>query len=288
MTNRRHFLKTTAAAIAALILPRSLFATKPDKTFWFIHVDSQDSWPITAPVQWSLDHAHQPVLERASEGLRKLTPADGDRIIRLVVRRCRLNLIDLHHGQVVVHHWGQQGRADLRPWFKAHQLARQEIKVVQRDRKKEVITTQTGDDFLYGDRLDADYPVDLFLKKWVSRFVKQLDDWEAAPCTWSGFAWEGVEDGRIPWAAMKSVWRRVAPLICLNCDTPTLLVNFGQPWTGMFNRSAKFVHVCGTCRRSFMDDSIKDVSGWMAANLDSEVWPDAEIVWGRRLNPEPK
>jgi hypothetical protein len=48
------------------------------------------------------------VLERAAEGLRKLTPSDGERIVRLIVRRCRLNLIELHPGQVVVHRWSQQ------------------------------------------------------------------------------------------------------------------------------------------------------------------------------------
>ena len=60
-------------------------------------------------------------------------------------------------------------------------------------------------------------------------------------------------------------------------------MNFGQPWTGMLNRSAKFVHVCGACRRSFRDESVKDVPGWMAANLDEEARPDAEMVWDRRV-----
>ncbi len=71
--------------------------------------------------------------------------------------------------------------------------------------------------------------------------------------------------------------------MCLNCDQPTILTNFGYPWTGLLNRSAKFVHVCGTCRRSFRDDSVKDVPGWMAANLDAEVRPDYEMVWDRRV-----
>ena len=128
MTTRRHFLKTTAA----LFLPRSLFARNPDHSFWFSHVDSQNSWHVADPVLWSLENARQPVLERATEGLAKLTPDDGDRIIRLVVRRCRLNLLELHPGQVVVHHWGQQ-RADLRPFFKKHGLARPEIEVVLRE-----------------------------------------------------------------------------------------------------------------------------------------------------------
>jgi len=39
--SRRDFLKTTAATIAALILPKSLFARNPDKSFWFIHADTR-------------------------------------------------------------------------------------------------------------------------------------------------------------------------------------------------------------------------------------------------------
>lgn len=90
MFHRRHFLKSTAAAIAALILPRSLLARKADKSFHFIHADTGESWPITDPVQWSLQNAHEPILARAAEGLSKLTASDGDRIVRLVTRRCRL------------------------------------------------------------------------------------------------------------------------------------------------------------------------------------------------------
>lgn len=286
MTTRRHFLQT-AAVTASLILPRSVFARTPDRSFWFIHADSCTSWPVPDPVRWSLDHAHEPVLERASEGLLKLTPDDGDRIIRVVVRRCGLNLIELHPDQVVVHRRGQQ-RADFRAFFKTHRLARQEIEVVLRDRKKEIVTTQTGEDFLFGDRLAADFPLDLYLCKWASRFLVEADDGQAAPGTWSGFAWEGVEDNLIPWAALKSAWRRSDVAVCQNCDTPTILVNFGFPWVGMFNRSPKFVHSCGTCRRTFRDDSIQDVGKWMAANLDAEARPDAEMVWDRRVKWEAK
>jgi len=279
--SRRHFLQTAAAAVASFILPRSLFARNPDRTFWFIHADFCTSWPVADPVKWSLDHAHEPILERATEGLRKLTPDDGDRIIRLVVRRCRLNLLELHPDQVVVHHWGQH-RADLRPFFKQHRLARPEVDVVLRDRKKEVATTQTGDDFLFGDRLAADFPLALFQSKWANRFNLQPDDWTPAPGTRSGYAWGSVEDN-IPWIALKVAWRQAAPLICLNCDHPTILTNFGYPWTGLLNRSAKFIHVCGACRRSFRDEAVKDVPGWMAANLEAEARPDAEMVWDRRV-----
>jgi len=279
--SRRQFIQATAAVTASLVLPRSLFARTPDCSFWYIHADSCTSWPVADPVQWSLDHAHEPVLERAADGLTKLTPEDGDRIIRLVVRRCGHNLLELHADQVVAHHWGQH-RADLRAFFKQHRLARPEVEVVLRDRKKENVTTQTGDDFLFGDRLAADFPLELYLSKWSSRFALQPNDWTPAPGTRSGFAWGGVEDN-IPWIALKAAWRQAAPLVCLNCDQPTILTNFGYPWTGMFNRTAKFVHVCGPCQRSFRDDSVSDVPGWMTANLEAEARPDAEMVWGRRV-----
>ena len=102
---------------------------------------------------------HEPVLERATEGLAKLTTYDGDRIIRLVVRRCRLNLLELHTEQVVVHHWGQQGLADLRPFFKTLRLARRRVEVVVRDRRKEVVAVKPGDDFLFGERLGRAFPL---------------------------------------------------------------------------------------------------------------------------------
>jgi hypothetical protein len=282
--SRRQFIQATAAVTASLVLPRSLFAGIADRSFWFVHADSCTSWPVADPVRWSLDHAHEPVLERATEGLRGLAANDGDRIIRLIVRRCRMNLLELHPEQVVVHHWGQH-RADLRPFFKQHRLARPEIEVVLRERKKEVVTTQTGDDFLFGDRLAADFPLALYQSKWQGRLVNQPDDWTPAPGTRSGYAWGGIEDN-IPWIALKAAWRQAAPVICLNCDQPTILTNFGYPWTGLLNRSARFVHVCGACRRAFRDESVKDVPGWMAANLDAEARPDAEMVWGRRVKRE--
>ena len=117
MTNRREFLQTTAAIAGSLILPTSIFAT-PSSNFHFLHVDSYKDWPVADPVLWSLENAHDPILARAAEGLAKLTLNDADRIIRLVVRRCSLNLLEVQRNQVDVQFWGQQGLADLKPFFK--------------------------------------------------------------------------------------------------------------------------------------------------------------------------
>ena len=121
----------------------------------------------------------------------------------------------------------------------------------------------------------------------MRRFEKDADDLEAAPGTSSGFAWDGLPDGFIPWAAMKSAWRSGSG-DCLNCSEKMLLMNYGLRQAGMFNRSPNFVRVCVPCRRTFVDDSIKDVRAWIVANIDAEVWPTYEMVWGKRLKWEAK
>ena len=63
-------------------------------------------------------------------------------------------------------------------------------------------------------------------------------------------------------------------------DYPDLLrVSLG----GMYNRSPRFIHVCRACRRSFKDESVKDVNEWMTADLDAEIRPGYEMVWDRRV-----
>jgi hypothetical protein len=98
--SRRDFLQASVIIAGSLILPRSLLAGKPDHSFHFIHTDTLNSWPVADPVLWCLDNAREPVLERATEGLLKLTPSDGDRIIRLAVRRCDLNLLEHRSDEV--------------------------------------------------------------------------------------------------------------------------------------------------------------------------------------------
>src|SRR5262245_37517725 len=103
---RRTFLQTAVAAAASLLLPRGLRAEKRSGSFWFLQAGTGESWAVDDPVAWALANARQPVLERASAGLRKLTPADGQRIVRLVTRRCKLNLLEIEPGRIIVHHWG--------------------------------------------------------------------------------------------------------------------------------------------------------------------------------------
>lgn len=286
ISSRRDFIRSTASALASAFFHWNFFSRKPDKSFWFLHADTGASWEIPDPVEWPLANVNLPVLVGASEGLGKLSSQDGDRIIRLVTRRCGLNLIEQSPGKIVVSYWCQTGLANVRPFFKKHQLARNDVQVFLKDRKKEIVTSHTGDDFLFGEKLAADWPMDLFLMKWRWRFLSQPDDWTAAPVTWSGYAWEGLEPNRIPWAALKSAWRRGNAFPCQNCDRPTILVNFGEPWTALFRRSPRFIYVCRVCHRSFRDESVKEAGAWIAANLDAEVLPNFMMNWDYRVMVE--
>ena len=133
--NRRSFLKSAVGVVASFFLPRVLLARGNFSSVWFLDTPTGDSWPVTDPVAWSLENARQPILERARERLAALYAGDPQRVIRLVVRRCNLNLIESSPGRVVVHYWGQQGQGDLRPFFKRHGLARKGVKVVLIERQ---------------------------------------------------------------------------------------------------------------------------------------------------------
>lgn len=226
MTNRREFLQVSAAATGSAITPTFALAS-PVPTCHFIHTTTLNSWPITNPAQWCLDHQHEPTLERACDGLGNLTANDADRIIRLVVRRCGLNLVEVQSNHVTVQHWSQQ-LADLRPLFKVSRLASPVVQVTLLDRKKETATYKTGSDFLFGQPIAQDFPIELFTSKWDNRFQRESGDHRAAPMTNSGFVWDGLEDGQIPWIALKSAWQRSQPTPCLNCYQPTILANFGR------------------------------------------------------------
>jgi hypothetical protein len=261
LSSRRTFLQTALAAAASVLLPEFMLERRNPRSFWFLHTPTGESWAVDDPVAWSLENARQLILECARERLVRLDATDPQRVIRLVTRRCRLNLLELRPGRVIVHHWGQQGQGDLRPFFKQHGLARKSVEVALIDRKREVVTAQHGDDFLFGERLPPFWPCKVYWSKWQRRHVKEPDDWTAAPHTWSGFAWKGIEPNRIPWAVLKSAWRRTTAPLCMNCDQATLLTNFGLPWCGMFNRRPfTFAGDAGGCSRIGRSRTCRD--GW--------------------------
>lgn len=152
------------------------------------------------------------------------------------------------------------------------------MKVTLIDRKNEATTHKTGVDFLYGQPIAHGFPIELFLNKWNNRFQKESDDHQAAPLIKYGLAWDGLEDDRIPWEALKSAWQRSQPTLCVNCDQPTILVNFGLKQIGWFNRSPNFISVCPKCQRSFVDDSIQGYCVWMKKHLDKNVYPKYDMI----------
>lgn len=139
----------------------------------------------------------------------------------------------------------------------------------------------TGDSFLLGVPLASDFDLELFLNKLAKRSEREPDDDQAAPGTNSGFAWNGLDDGVIPWKTMKSVWRRSVPGVCPNCSGETFLVNFGQKQVSFLGFESFADSVCPGCRRVYRE-RIGDARTWMRQNLDEEVMPEAGIFWGRR------
>lgn len=279
---RRGFIRAIAGTGAALVLPEpaSAAVNTPEPEAWFLHCETGSYWRVDDPVAWSLRNARHPLLARASERLLAHAPPDRERIIRLVVRRCELNLIELSGDGVRVHYWGRQGRGDLRPFLKDRRLARGDVWIELRDRKRERIERVRGDRFLFGDtRDDAPFhwPLDLYLSKWRRRNRTEADDWTAAPVSASGFAWEGLDDDRIPWAVLKSVWRKGDGPNCPNCDVPAIWTAFGYVRSGFLSRSARFTPACGGCRRWFDDHPAAEVEAWMIANIDPPLLPQYVI-----------
>jgi hypothetical protein len=277
---RRTFLQATLAAAASLFLPRLLLTGRNPRSFWFLNAATGDAWAVDDPVTWALDNARWPILERARERLVTLDSSDAQRVIRLVVRRCKLNLIEIQPGRVVVHFWGQQ-RANLLPFFKQHGLATKVVKVALIDRKRETTTVQTGDAFLYGERLAEEFPLGVYQRKWRWRAIDEQDDWTPAPCSGSNYCWEGIQQGFVPWKVLKAAWRHENAPLCRNCDKPTLLTVFGFFVAGFYKLEPRVVRICLQCTSQFKDGSAWGGPAWMVANLDERLLPCAETRFGK-------
>jgi hypothetical protein len=278
--NRREFIKAAAVTAGTLLVPAGLHASQ-DHRSWFVHSITGESWPVSDPVSWCLENANDPTLKNAKEGLWKLTEVDHDRIIRLVTRRCQLNLVEIQSHRVAIHYWGINGQAELKPFFKTQGLAKREVEVVAINRKKETSITRLGDTFLFGSPINDHWPTELYRSKWEHRREQESDDSRASPKSMSGFAWEGVESHRIPWFVLKTAWQRTS-FHCENCEQPTILTNFGQPHSAMFRRMPFLEHVCLDCRRLFKG-WIMDIQDWLHQNLDPDDLPDIRVIFGERL-----
>lgn len=276
---RREFLKTVLVAAASLILPLRI---RGANLCWFLHTPSGQSWTVDEPVSWALANTTKPILDRAKERLGTLDAADPQRVIRLVIRRCKLNLIEIQPERVVVQYWGQQGQGELRPFFKAHGLSRKNVEVVLIDRKREASTVKRSEEFLYGERLTEEFPVEQYVSKWRNREVEEPDDWQPAPYSSSNYCWRGVEERCIPWTVLKAAWRHEPAPPCLNCDQPTLLIAFGYFPCGLCNLWPTVSRICPLCSSRFADHSPWNGRTWMLANLGESLLPICQIVFGQR------
>jgi hypothetical protein len=202
-----------------------------------------------------------------------------DAIRQAASQDCRLVVL-------IIQYWGQDGRADVRPFFKEHGLARRDVAMALCERKHEVITLTSGAEFLYGVELVTGLPVDLYRHKWQDQAIEESDDGQAAPHSWSSFVWDWVEPGRIPWAVLKSTWRREIPPPCPNCDRPLLMQQFGWQYT-FLNRYPRIVHLCPDCCRSFEAVSGWDRDQWLVTCLDERAWPSFERIRGRLVKWRP-
>lgn len=256
-TSRRGFLQVATALVATGTMSTP---ARPVQASRLHFVGESESWPVADPCAWALaNHATLPILERARERLGTLTPDDGERALKVVLRRCPLNMVEVENNAVTVHQWTKTSRVDLRWFFKSQKLARHEVSVTVRLRKKEQAVFRRGNDFLYWD--DAgNLPLDLFAAKRASRFIREPDDNDPAPGTRSGHGWEGVPGEQIPWRALKDAWRAVPEVICPNCDTPAIMTNFGHRQVSFFNCAGALVHACPTCRRQ--DNGPKGSNSW--------------------------
>jgi hypothetical protein len=279
--NRREFLCDAAAA--AFLLAHGKLVTGEVSPFQcFVDTITLKHWQVHDPVQWSLQNAENPILQNAAKGLSGLTVTDGERIVRLVVRRCYLNLVELRPENVIVHYWANDGLADLRPFFKANDLARSEVTVILRNRKTEAICSQSGERFLYGEAIADDSILCKYETKWRNRYMHDGDDQCLAPLRSAGFIWRNGNDvGAIPWSVLKNAWRSSIPPMCLNCDTPTVLLQFGKRPVGMVNRVSFITFGCFECRRTHTVQPSGTIERWLAMNLDAKNQPSHQLVWGK-------
>lgn len=269
--SRREFIQSSVATAAALT--RSI-GDRQHSEHWVMNSCDGLCWPVEEHATWALTNLDKPILRRAQEGLMRLSRSEADRVRRLITRRCRLKLITVRRGSVEVQYWNKQGLGDLRPFFKLHQLHDENVEVILIDRKRESSELKRGDDFKYGERLQRDFPFDLYWTKWRRSADQDRDDWFSAPFSETSFGWKQTGPGSIPWIVLKSIWRRSTTMECLNCDRPTLVTRIDSQSFGMcYNMRRYLYHACNKCRRTF---EVPIQRRWIVENIDQSLWPDFE------------
>jgi hypothetical protein len=238
----------------------------------FIRVAAGESFPVDDPVAWCLEHACDPLLERARDRLLQCDcRTDPQRVLNVIFRRCGLNLAEVRPDRLVVHHW--TALADIRPFCKSQRLARHDVRVALVRHRNGLVTVQPGDDFLYGERLGWFFRLDAYRERWQRRHERQADDCKPSPCGRSSYSWEGLGEGRIPWSALKSIWRREErSRPCPNCELPLAAWAFSWRHRTLLSMHGFVARCCLACRRDFVEDT-GDLWPWLAATLDADVLP---------------
>ena len=242
--------------------------------YFLLHAPTGESWQVTDPVGWCLEHRLDPLLSRGRERLVTLGPEDGDRIVRLVTRRCGLVLIDLASPwSVVVHHWAEPP-PDIREFLKNRGLAKHEVKVALANTKNEVVALRPGSDFLHGEPARPRFPWRRFEAKWRRLHVQEPDDWQAAPLTWNTLCWDEADQERvIPWIVLKSIWPRDQAPPCPNCDTPLVVLRFLWVLPILFSGIRRITRGCFGCHQEFTETVEWDFWAWLVKTLNYELLP---------------
>ena len=154
-------------------------------------------------------------------------------------------------------------------------------------RKNGQITLTTGDQFLRGERIAPAFPWGQYRERWERRGERQPDDGDASPWCRSSYSWDGVAEGRIPWAALKSAWRRESAIPCPNCDTPLAAWGFTWRHRTLLSMSGHVARCCFGCRRDFREDT-GDPWPWMAATLDADLLPVSQDDGLRKTDLRPR
>ena len=276
---RRGFMQAAAALVAAGSIPTGGAAAPVPRCYF---VGPAGAWAADDPAAWALARqADLPELEHARERLATLTLDRHENILRVVLRRGPLSLVEVNGAMVTAQHWTRPGKVDLRPFFKANGLARPDVAVTIVYRKKEITENRTGKEFLYGSPIPADFPADVFARKRLNCFVVEADDNAPAPFTGSGFGWQGVPGDSIPWRALKSAWRNAPQTACPNCDGSALIRNFGYRQVSFFGFAGALVNSCfrcGTEETTIAGDHIS----WLTRHLEVAHRPVDRLVFGAR------
>lgn len=222
--------------------PRYAFLYPTTGTTFTLNLDSPGAWCRANPTHAALEPAR--VLLTCPE-----PDGDDEQLLAAVLRRTKLALVRwLWPTRVVVSYWSHAQRPNLFPWVKEHRLGRAEVSISLVCLKHDSITATTGEGFLQGDRLPADFP----LAEYRSRFAaaRSNEPWPGVAPALVSYCWPGQPDGYIPWETLRCAWQGDSAT-CPNCDVPVCLYRFDFVRSGFLNWSGREDRLCFSCRRRF-------------------------------------